>query len=113
MKPPINKGLFSNFIIQSNIFELTRKMMHQYLENWYKEEPKQFFESMGADFDTVIQKYHFFNEMVSFNKNFNFEPPLDTISCIIQINDAEDIICTNYKAIFDYNLKAIDDYLFS
>jgi hypothetical protein len=113
MKLPIDKALFNNFIIQSNIFELTQKMMYQYLDSWYKDEPKQFIVSMGTDFDTVIQTYHFFNEIVSFNKNFNFDPPMDTISCIIRISDAEDICCTNYKAVFDYNLQAIDDYLFS
>ena len=112
MKLPIDNELFNNFIIQSNIFELTQKMMYQCLENWYKDETKQFIESMGTDFDTVIQTYHFSNTMVSFNKNFNFEPPMDTISCVIRISDEEDMYCTRYKAVFDYNLEAIDDYLF-
>ena len=113
MKPPVDEGLFNDFIMQSNIFELTQKMMDQYLENWYKEEPEEFVETMRADFDTVIRPYHFFHEMVSLNKNFNFDPPMDTISCMIRISDAEDLSCTNDRAVFDDNLQAIDDYLVS
>ncbi len=47
--------------------------------------------------------------MVSFNKNFNFEPAMDTISCKITIYDAENRYCMSYKAIFDYELNVIDD----
>lgn len=113
MKFPIDKDEFSDFIIQSKIFERTRNMMRDYLESWYKENSKDFIESMSGDLDTVINTYHFFNEIVSFNKNFNFEPPMDTIYCIIQIYDKDNLPCTNYKAVFDCNLEAIDDYLFS
>ena len=66
---------------------------------------------LRADFDTVMEKYHFYDRMVSFNKNFEFEPPLDTITCIIAINDDEDSYCASYRAIFDYDMNIIDDVL--
>ena len=110
MKLPINKDAFNDFIEQTNIFELTKQLMYTYLENWYIDNPDNFVEDMGADFATVLKTYHFYNETVSFNKNFNFEPPLDSIDCSIRITDAEDDCCTRYTTIFDYNLSAIDDY---
>ena len=66
---------------------------------------------LRADFDTVMEKYHFHDRMVSFNKNFEFEPPLDTITYIIAINDDEDSHCASYRAIFDYDMNIIDDVL--
>ena len=49
--------------------------------------------------------------MVSFNKDFGFDPPLDTITCIIAINDDEDDHCMFYRAIFDCDLNIIDDVI--
>ena len=66
---------------------------------------------LRADFDTVMEKYHFYDSMVSFNKNFEFNLPLDTITCIITINDDEDDYCMCYRAIFDYDMNIIDDVL--
>ena len=66
---------------------------------------------LRADFDTVMEKYHFYDSMVSFNKNFEFNLPLDTITCIITINDDEDDYCMCYRAIFDYDMNMIDDMI--
>lgn len=111
MDYPIDRIAFSKFIRHSNIFELTRVAMAQCLESWYNDEREQFLDDMRADFDTVMEKYHFYDRMVSFSKNFEFEPPLDTITCIIAINDDEDSHCASYRAIFDYDMNIIDDVL--
>lgn len=58
-----------------------------------------------------MSTYHFCDEKASFDKNFNFEPALDTITCIIGIHDEEDDYLTQYRVIFDYNLNIIDDML--
>lgn len=111
MKFPIDKNELSQFIIETNIFELPRTAMYKCLENWYNDEPDQFNEDMGTDYDTVRNTYHFYDEIVSFNKNFNFEPALDTISCIIRITDEEDCCCMSYRAIFDYDFNMIEDVI--
>ncbi len=108
---PIDRIAFDKFIRRSNIFELTRVAMAQCLKNWYNDEREQFLDDMRADFDTVMEKYHFYDSMVSFNKSFEFDPPLDTITCIITINDDEDDYCASYRAIFDYDMNIIDDVL--
>ena len=59
--------------------------------------------------DTVMKTYRFENTMVSFNKNFKFEPPFDTISGKITICDENGDYCMTYQAIFDYDLNIIDD----
>lgn len=112
MKFPIDKDAFDVFIEESRIFELTRENLRQNLEYWYyKEDPEQFVENLWADFETVMRTYHFNNRMVSFNKNYNFEPPMDTISCEITIYDAEESYCMTYKAVFDYEFNVLDDIL--
>ena len=111
MKIPVDTDLFSVFIDESQIFEKTRALLRQYLESWYMDEPQQFIDGMWADFETVMTTYHIENWMVSFNKNFSFDPPLDTITCRLTISDAEDSYCTSYKATFDFALNPIDDTL--
>ena len=108
---PIDKKAFDKFIEESNIFGLTKDALYQCLKNWYDEEPKQFVEELRADFNTVMKTYHFKNTMVSFNKNINFEPPLDTISGKITIYDSDESYCMSYGAIFDYDLNVIDDVI--
>ena len=66
---------------------------------------------MRADLETVIKTYRFHNTMVSFDKDFSFDPPLDTITCTITINDGEGGPCMFYRAIFDYDLNIIDDII--
>lgn len=104
MRLPIDNRVFSEFIEESDIFRLTRESMKQCLKNWYNDGREQFVDAMRADFDTVMKTYHFYDTVVSFNKNFNFDPPLDTITCITTINDGEDDYCTAY-----YDLNIIDD----
>ncbi len=113
MKYPVDKEAFSVFIEENKLFELARKYLRKYLKSWYEDEPERFVEDFGADFQTVMQTYRFENAIVSFNKNFNFEPPMDTISCQITIYDAEDDYFTTYKIVFDYELSLIDDMLFN
>ena len=108
---PINRNAFDQFICNSNIFELTQVAMLQCLKNWYNDEREQFLDDMRADFDTVMERYHFYDSMVSFNKSFEFNPPLDTTTCIITINDDEDDYCMCYRAIFDYDINMIDDMI--
>ena len=112
MKSPVDKEAFSVFIEENKIFELAREYLRKYLESWYEDDPEYFVEDIGADFETVMQTYRFENAMVSLNKNFNFEPAMDTISCKITIYDAEDDYFTTYKVIFDYELDVIDDMMF-
>ena len=109
MKLPIDKDVFNTFINDSNIFNLTKKAMYQCLDNWHNDDPTHFIEDMRADYNTVLKTYHFHNEKVTFDKNFNFEPPLDSITCFIRITDEEDDCLMNYRAIFDYELNIIDD----
>ncbi len=111
MRLPMDKHAFSEFIENSDIFRLTRDAMKQCLTNWYDDERDQFVDNLRADFDTVMRTYRFYDTMVSFNKNFNFDPPLDTITCIITINDEENDYCLSYRAIFDYDLNIIDDVI--
>ena len=66
---------------------------------------------MRADLKTVMETYRFYNRMVSFNKNFEFDIPLDTITCMITINDDEDDYRMSYRAIFDYDMNIIDDVI--
>ncbi len=106
---PMDKDDFSKFIEESNILILTKESLYECLENWYKDEPEQFIEELGADINTVMKTYRFENTMVSFNKNFKFEPPLDTISGKITICDENGDYCMTYQAIFDYDLNIIDD----
>lgn len=108
---PIDRIAFGKFVRNSNIFELTRTAMVQCLKNWYNDDRDRFLDDMRADFHTVMGKYHFYDKMVSFNKNFEFDLPLDTITCIITINDDEDDYCISYRAIFDYDLHFIDDVI--
>ena len=109
---PINEKAFDKFIEESNIFVLAQSLLRQYFKNWYEDDPEQFMDCLRADFNTVMETYRFENAMVSFNKNFNFDPPLDTISAKITIYDSEGDYCFNYQAIFDHDLNAIDDMTF-
>ena len=93
MKIPIDREAFSEFVEQSGIFGTAQKSMGQCLKNWYIDEWEQFTDDMRADLETVMKTYRFHNAMVSFNKDFRFDPPLDTITCIIAINDDEDDHC--------------------
>ncbi len=81
-----------------------------YLTNWYNDD-ETFVENMRADLSTVLEHYQFRNEFVSITKNFNFYPPMDTVSCAICITDEEGDCCSRYNAIFDFQLNAIDDYM--
>lgn len=112
IKLPIDKGAFGKFVDDSDIFRLTQDAMKIGLENWYKDEENQFVESLRADFDTVMRTYHFYNTKVSFNKDFPFEPALDSITCIIAAHDEEGDYCLSYLAVFDYNLNIIDHMIF-
>ena len=111
MKMPIDREAFSEFVEQSGIFATAQKYMEQCLKSWYMDEPEQFADDMRADLETVMKTYLFHNAMVSFNKDFGFDPPLDTITCIIAINDDEDDHCMFYRAIFDCDLNIIDDVI--
>lgn len=111
MRLLMDEYAFSKFIEDSNIFQSTRDAMECRLKNWYDDEREQFVHDMRADLKTVMETYHFYNRMVSFNKNFEFDPPLDTITCIITINDDEDDYRMSYRAIFDYDMNIIDDVI--
>ena len=49
--------------------------------------------------------------MESFDKNFNFDSPLDTITYHITINDDDDDDCISYRAIFDCGMNRMKDVL--
>lgn len=108
---PVGPEQFSEFIDQAKIFDRTRELMREYLANWYYDDAEAFAENMRADLSIVLEQYHFHNEFVSITKNFNFDPPADTISCTIRITDEENDCCARYSAIFDFQLNAIDDYM--
>ncbi len=106
---PVDSSAFDDFIRNTDIFELTRTYMRHCLENWYGDEPAQFVEALRADFNTVMGTYCFHNTMVSLNKNFNFEPAMDTVTCKITIDDDEGRYCASYQAVFDHDMQIIDD----
>ena len=106
---PVHPEQFSIFIEKSRIFDKTRSSMQEYLKSWYKDDTDSFTECMRADLITVLEQYHFYNEFVSITKNFNFNPPIDMVSCTIRITDEEDDCCTRYRAIFDAQVNMIDD----
>lgn len=108
---PVDPKQFFEFIDASKIFETTRQLMTRYLMNWYNDDTETFVENMRADLSTVLEHYQFRNEFVSITKNFNFDPPTDTVSCTICITDEEGDCCSRYNAIFDFQLNAIDDYM--
>lgn len=113
MKYPVDREAFSAFIEERDIFTLTRKYLHGYLKSYSAEYPEWFVEDFGADLETILKTYRIENHMVSFNKNFAFEPAMDTISCQIDISDAEDRYLTTYKAVFDYEMNVIDDMMYN
>lgn len=106
---PIDSEEFSRFIDSSEIFDRTTDLMKRYLTSWHNNDAESFREEMRADLTTVLERYQFYHEFVSITKNFNFDPPIDTVSCIIRITDAEGDCCTRYRAIFDTRLNVIDD----
>ncbi len=106
---PVDPEQFSTFIERSRIFDRTRELMRGYLTNWYSDNTETFLKDMRADLTTVLERYHFYNEFVSIDKIFNFDPPLDTVTCTIRIADEEDDCCARYRVIFDYRLIVIDD----
>lgn len=108
---PVDPEQFSKFIDKSKIFDTTRQLMTRYLTNWYNDDAKTFAENMRGDLSAVLEHYHFQNEFVSITKNFNFDPPMDTVSCSIHISDEDDDCCARYTAVFDDHLKLIDDYM--
>lgn len=108
---PVDPEQFSEFIDNSKIFDMTRRLMSEYLTNWYSDNAEMFVKDMRGDLSAVLEQYHFHNEFVSITKNFNFGPPMDTISCTIHISDEDDDYCTRYTAVFDLQMNAIDDYM--
>ena len=106
---PVDPEQFSEFIDKSKIFDTTRQLMTGYLTNWNNDDAETFVEEMRADLSTVLEHYRFRNEFVSITKNFNFDPPIDTVSCTICITDEDGDCCSRYNAIFDFQLNAIDD----
>ena len=112
MKVPIDKNDFSVFIAESDIFKLTKESLFLCLDNWYKDEYENFIENMRADLNTVMNKYSFSNDMVSISKDFQYDIPLDTVSCKIRIYDSDGDYCMIYHAVFDYDLNIIDDFLY-
>lgn len=108
---PVDPEQFSEFIDNSKIFDMTRRLMRGYLTNWYSDDAEMFMEDMRGDLSTVLEQYRFHNEFVSITKNFNFDPPMDTVSCTIHISDEADNFCVRYTAIFDDQLNVMDDYM--
>lgn len=107
---PVDSKQFSEFIEESKIFDITRQLMRTYLTSWYEEDAETFVAEMEADLPTVLSEYRFRNTFVSITKNFNFDPPMDTVSCTIHITD-EGGYRTSYRAVFDDCLNMIDDFL--
>ena len=108
---PVDPERFSDFIDKSKIFDRTQELMKECLTNWCHGDADAFMESMRADLPTVLEQYHFYNELVCITKNFNFDPPIDTVSCTIRITDEEDDCCAHYRAVFDNQLNAVDDMM--
>lgn len=108
---PIGPEQFSGFVEKYKIFDMTRQIMKRYLTNWYHDDAEAFAENMRADLPAVLERYHFYNEFVSITNNYNFDPPMETVSCTIRITDEEDGCCSRYTAVFDSQLNAADDYM--
>ncbi len=112
-QPPIDPQDFSEYIKSSDIFTITRGNVIKYLPNWYNHENKDdFIDNFGANLDTVLSAYKFFDRSVSIVKNFNFDNThQDYIHCTIDIFDNEGCYIANYKLTFDYQLNLVDDTL--
>lgn len=104
------KNELDRIIEENDIFKMTRGFMTECLKNWFEEDPEAFIEDMEADFETVMSSYHFYDEKVSFDKNFNFDPPINTVTCIIEIRDQNDERRMSYRGIYDCDMNMIDDY---
>ncbi len=109
---PVDPDTFSDFIAHSNLFTNTKKSLILYLENWFADNPTEFIENMSAELDTVLNQYHFHKQRISLDKNYNYDPPLDTITCVIRVTDEVDDIVVSYRTVFDRNIKIIDDTVF-
>ena len=109
MKVPIDNKEFERFIAESEIFILTKEILYESLKNWYEEESEKFIEDMRADINTVIEKYRFSSDMISINKDFRYEPPLDTISGKITIYDSDGDYCYDERIkLFKQGIKQRD-----
>lgn len=109
MKIPIKSEDFSKFISDNKLFDITRDELKKCLKNWWDNDRTLFIEDMYSDLETVLKKYRFENEGVSFSKSYSYEPPMDYISVWIRIFDEEDNYVCEYTAFYDYMLNCFDD----
>lgn len=109
MNIPMDFETLNDFIRESNLFDSTRDSLKLYLENWWNDNKAVFLEDMGADLETVLKKYRFENEGLSFSRSYFYDPPLDYISVWIHIFDEEDSYISEYTAFYDLDLEIFDD----
>ena len=106
---PIDSKKFSDFISDSNLFQMTQENLKALLKNWWDADKINFSKDMNADLETVLKKYKFEAEGVSLSKSYSYEPPMDYISVWIRIFDEENSYICEYTAFYDYNLNCFDD----
>ncbi|KSV57696.1 hypothetical protein [Acetivibrio ethanolgignens] len=109
MNVPINSKEFTDFISDNNLFQLTQEKLTTCLKNWWTHDKAAFLEDMNADLETVLKKYNFENDGVSFSKSYSYDPPMDYISVWIHIFDEENNYICEYTAFYDLELQIFDD----
>lgn len=78
-------------------------------ENWWNDDNAAFLDDMNSGLETVLKKYRFENEGVSFSKRYSYDPPMDYISVWIRIFDEENNYISENTAFYDVELQIFDD----
>lgn len=107
----INFDKIESYIKEKKLFDIAHQALKEYLCNWWEDDKNSFLEDMGADLNTVIEKYKFENKCFSINANYLYDPTMYYYSATIRILDEEDNYVAEYTAFFDIELNIFDDYL--
>ncbi len=109
MKLPIDFKSINDFLSNNNLFLTTRENLITCLKNWWNDDNAAFLDDMNADLETVLERYKFENNGISFSKSYSYDPPMDYISIWIRIFDEENNYICGYTAFYDLELQIFDD----
>jgi len=106
---PINYESFDSFIRENHLFERARESCIEVLNNRYRESKYDFIRNFGADITVVLETYRFINSGISFDRHYEFDKPLDTVSVWIRIYNSNNSYVCEYTVYYDFKLEIIDD----